>query len=37
MNFGETIKTLRLARKQTMRQCCFEFGHDPSNLSKIDR
>ncbi len=37
MNFGETIKTLRLARKQTLRQFCFEFGHDPSNWSKIER
>ncbi len=37
MNFGEMIKTLRLARKQTLRQFCFEFGHDPSNWSKIER
>jgi transcriptional regulator with XRE-family HTH domain len=37
MSFGETIKKLRLARKQTLRQFCFEFGHDPSNWSKIER
>lgn len=37
MSFGETIKNLRLARKQTLRQFCFEFGHDPSNWSKIER
>lgn len=37
MKFGEMIKTLRLARKQTLRQFCFEFGHDPSNWSKIER
>jgi len=37
MKFGEMVKTLRLARKQTLRQFCFEFGHDPSNWSKIER
>jgi transcriptional regulator with XRE-family HTH domain len=37
MSFGETIKKLRLARKQTLRQFCVEFGHDPSNWSKIER
>jgi len=37
MSFGETIKKLRVARKQTLRQFCFEFGHDPSNWSKIER
>lgn len=37
MNFGETVKRLRLERKQTLRQFCFEFGHDPSNWSKIER
>jgi transcriptional regulator with XRE-family HTH domain len=37
MKFGEMIKTMRLARKQTLRQFCFEFGHDPSNWSKIER
>ncbi len=37
MSFGETVKHLRLARKQTLRQFCYEFGHDPSNWSKIER
>lgn len=37
MSFGATIKKLRIARKQTLRQFCFEFGHDPSNWSKIER
>lgn len=37
MSFGETIKKLRLERKQTLRQFCFEFGHDPSNWSKSER
>jgi len=37
MSFGETVKKLRLARKQTLRQFCVEFGHDPSNWSKIER
>lgn len=37
MSFGETIKKRRLARKQTLRQFCLEFGHDPSNWSKIER
>ncbi len=37
MSFGDTVKTLRLARKQTLRQFCFEFGHDPSNWSKLER
>jgi len=37
MSFGDTTKKLRLTRKQTLRQFCFEFGHDPSNWSKIER
>ncbi len=37
MSFGETVKKLRIIRKQTLRQFCFEFGHDPSNWSKIER
>ena len=37
MSFGEMIKKMRLARKQTLRQFCVEFGHDPSNWSKIER
>jgi transcriptional regulator with XRE-family HTH domain len=37
MSFGATINKLRLARKQTLRQFCVEFGHDPSNWSKIER
>lgn len=37
MSFGDTVKNLRIAHKQTLRQFCFEFGHDPSNWSKIER
>ena len=37
MKFGEMVKDLRLARKQTLRQFCYEFGHDPSNWSKMER
>ncbi|MFH0880483.1 MAG: hypothetical protein V2A34_12275 [Lentisphaerota bacterium] len=37
MNFGETVKNLRIAQKKTLRQFCAEHGHDPSNWSKIER
>ncbi len=37
MSFGNTVKKLRLARNQTLRQFCVQFGHDPSNWSKLER
>jgi len=37
MNFGETVKDLRIAKKVTLRQFCQENGYDPSNWSKIER
>lgn len=37
MSFGETVKSLRIAQKKTLRQFCLENGLDPSNWSKIER
>ena len=37
MSFGELVKGLRIAQKKTLRQFCFEHGHDPSNWSKVER
>ncbi len=37
MNFGQSVKQLRLAQDKTLRQFCLEHGHDPSNWSKIER
>ena len=37
MSFGETVKSLRIAKKVTLRQFCQEHGYDPSNWSKIER
>ena len=37
MSFGKFVKKLRIAREMTLRQFCKEYGHDPSNWSKIER
>ena len=37
MNFGETIKNMRIAQQKTLRQFCSEHGLDPSNWSKVER
>jgi len=37
MSFGEILKSLRIAKGLTLRQCCHELGVDPSNWSKIER
>ena len=37
MSFRETVKSLRIAQKKTLRQFCLENGLDPSNWSKIER
>ena len=37
MSFGDSVKSLRIAQKKTLRQFCQEHGHDPSNWSKIER
>jgi len=37
MSFGRFVKKLRIAREMTLRQFCKEYGHDPSNWSKIER
>lgn len=37
MTFGEFFKELRLRKGLTLRQYCLEYGHDPGNISKIER
>lgn len=37
MNFGETVKNMRIAQQKTLRQFCNEHGLDPSNWSKVER
>lgn len=37
MSFGELVKDLRIAQRQTLRQFCHENGVDPSNWSKTER
>lgn len=36
-SFGEFFKSLRLKKELTLRQYCQDFGHDPGNISKIER
>lgn len=35
--FNETIKSLRLQRRLTLRDFCAQVGLDPSNWSKVER
>ena len=35
--FGEFFKELRLRKALTLRQYCQEYGHDPGNISRIER
>lgn len=35
--FNETIKSLRLERRLTLRNFCAQVGLDPSNWSKVER
>jgi len=37
MNFGEYIKSLRIAQRLTLRKCCADVDVDPSYWSKIER
>ncbi len=35
--FNETIKTMRIAKRLTLRDFCEQVGLDPSNWSKVER
>ena len=35
--FGKFIKELRAKQRLGLREFCLEYGHDPSNWSKIER
>ena len=35
--FGQFVKQIREGRRLGLREFCLEFGHDPSNWSKIER
>lgn len=37
MDFGSTIKRLRLAQGRTLRAFCLEVGVEPGNYSKMER
>ena len=37
MRFGEFARGLRSKKQITLRQFCIQYGHDPSNWSKIER
>lgn len=37
MKFGEMVKSFRLRRRMTLRECARELGVDCSNLSKVER
>jgi transcriptional regulator with XRE-family HTH domain len=37
MKFNELLKSLRIERRVTLRQCAADLGVDPSNWSKIER
>jgi transcriptional regulator with XRE-family HTH domain len=37
MKFNELLKSLRIERQVTLRQCAADLGVDPSNWSKIER
>jgi transcriptional regulator with XRE-family HTH domain len=37
MKFSELLKSLRIRRKVTLRQCSADLGVDPSNWSKVER
>ena len=37
MRFGEYIRHLRTGKRLKLREFCLQFGHDPSNWSKIER
>src|SRR2546423_658108 len=35
--FGQFVKQIRESHRLGLREFCLEFGHDPSNWSKIER
>ena len=35
--FNETVKSLRLQKRLTLRDFCYQAGLDPSNWSKVER
>lgn len=37
MKFGEFVRELRIKNRVKLREFCLQFGHDPSNWSKIER
>ena len=37
MKFGETIKSLRMCQKKTLREFCIENDEDPSKWSRFER
>ena len=37
MKYGQLIKEKRIALGYNLRRFCMEFGHDPSNWSKVER
>ena len=37
MRFGEMVRKLRLAKELSLREFCLRYGHDASNMSKIER
>lgn len=37
MTFGALLKTIRLGKALTLRQCCEQLRADPSNWSKLER
>ena len=37
MRFGQMLRKLRLANELSLREFCLRYGHDASNMSKIER
>ncbi len=37
MSFGEFVRELRARKRMKLREFCLNFGHDPSNWSKMER
>lgn len=37
MRFGEFVRGLRISKRVKLREFCLNYGHDPSNWSKMER
>ncbi|MFO7447217.1 MAG: helix-turn-helix transcriptional regulator [Ignavibacteriaceae bacterium] len=37
MKFGEFVRELRTRKRLKLREFCLNYGHDPSNWSKMER